>query len=315
MTDTTGGRKPAAWRLMDGVDRAVAALWPKRLHGLTGWLFLLPALALVFVLVIGLAVVIEFSLHELDITTYRLKEEYSLANYLQILERTVYLRILGRSLLAALIVTAITLVLALPYAYLMVRTASAGLRKFLLVALFLPFFIGQVVRAYGWLIILGKEGLLNSLLTAIGLPALDLIYNYGAVVFGLVQYMLPFAVLLITPAIAAIPEDVELASESLGAGWVRTFRHVVLPMAVPGLVGAAVVVFTLTLTDFAMPEILGGGTSDFIANAIYDSYFQISDPGLGSALSVVLVGVGSAIVALAFVVAGTGTLGLVGRRE
>jgi putative spermidine/putrescine transport system permease protein len=300
---------------MDGIDRAVAALWPRRLHGLTGWLFLLPALALVFVLVIGLAVVIEFSLHELDIATYRLKEEYSLANYLQILERTVYLRILGRSLLAALIVTAITLVLALPYAYLMVRTASAGLRKFLLVALFLPFFIGQVVRAYGWLIILGKEGLLNSLLTAIGLPALDLIYNYGAVVFGLVQYMLPFAVLLITPAIAAIPEDVELASESLGAGWVRTFRHVVLPMAVPGLVGAAVVVFTLTLTDFAMPEILGGGTSDFIANAIYDSYFQISDPGLGSALSVVLVGVGSAIVALAFVVAGTGTLGLVGRRE
>lgn len=315
MTDTTGGRKPAAWRMMDGLDRAAAAVWPRRLHGATGWLFLLPALLLVFVLVIGLAVVVEFSLHELDIATYRLKDEYSLANYLAILDRAVYLRILGRSLLAALLVTAITLVLAFPYAYVMVRTASAGLRKFLLIALFLPFFIGQVVRAYGWLIILGKEGLLNSLLTGLGLPAMDLIYNYGAVVFGLVQYMLPFAVLLLTPAVAAIPEDVELASESLGAGWVRTFRHVTLPMSVPGIVGASVVVFTLTLTDFAMPEILGGGTSDFIANAIYDSYFQISDPGLGSALSVILVAVGSAIVALAFVVAGTGTLGLVGRRE
>jgi len=315
MTDIPGGGKPAAWRLMDALDRAVAAVWPRRFSGLTGWLFLLPALALVFLLVIGLGYVVEYSLHELDIATYRLKEEYSLANYRQFFERAVYPRVLGRSLLAALIVTVATLILAFPYAYMMVRTASAGLRKFLLIALFLPFFIGQVVRAYGWLIILGKEGLLNSLLTGLGLPALDLIYNYPAVLFGLVQYMLPFAVLLITPALAAIPEDVELASESLGAGWMRTFRHVLIPMATPGLIGAAVVVFTLTLTDFAMPEILGGGTSDFIANTIYDSFFQISDPGLGSALSVILVGVGSAVVALAFLVAGTGTLGIVGERD
>lgn len=294
--------------ILQRTDRFVSIVWPSGLHGMNGYLFLLPAVALVFILVIALGYMLEFSLHELDLSTYRLKEAYSLTNYQTILDRPVYLRVLWRSLLAALIVTVITVFLAFPYAYLMVRTSSAATRKFLLVALFLPFFIGQVVRAYGWLIILGKQGLLNSILTGLGLPALDLIYNYPAVILGLVQYMLPFAVLLLTPAVAAISQDVELASESLGANWLQTFRHVVIPMATPGLVGSSVVVFTLTLTDFAMPEILGGGTSDFIANAIYDSYFQISNIGLGAALAILLTLIGSALVALMFMIAGTGTL-------
>lgn len=319
MADAGAGHKarhkPMSWRFMNAVDSTVSMVWPRGAHGMNGYLFLLPALALVFILVVGLGYMVEYSLHELDISTYRLKADYSLANYLTILERPVYLLVLWRSLLAAAIVTAITVFLAFPYAYLMVRTPSAAIRKFLLIALFLPFFIGQVVRAYGWLIILGKEGLLNGIITSLGLPPLDLIYNYPAVIFGLVQYMLPFAVLLITPAIAAIGEDVEQASESLGADWTRTFRHIVIPMAAPGLIGAAIVVFTLTLTDFAMPEILGGGTSDFIANLIYDSYFQISNIGLGAALSIILVIVGSGLVALMFMIAGTGALGTEGRKE
>ncbi|WP_422367274.1 ABC transporter permease [Pelagibius sp.] len=301
--------------ILQRTDRFVSVVWPSGLHGMNGYLFLLPAVALVFILVIALGYMLEFSLHELDLSTYRLKEAYSLTNYQTILDRPVYLRVLWRSLLAALIVTVITVFLAFPYAYLMVRTSSAATRKFLLVALFLPFFIGQVVRAYGWLIILGKQGLLNSVLTGLGLPALDLIYNYPAVILGLVQYMLPFAVLLLTPAVAAISEDVELASESLGANWLQTFRHVVIPMATPGLVGSSVVVFTLTLTDFAMPEILGGGTSDFIANAIYDSYFQISNIGLGAALAILLTLIGSALVALMFMIAGTGTLAVTEAEE
>ena len=274
-----------------------------------GWLLLAPALLLVGVLLIGLGWMLELSLHELDLATYRLKPEYTFTNYETALGREVTWRILARTLAGAAIVTGATLLLAFPYAYLLVRTPSAAVRKALLVALFLPFFIGQVVRAYGWLIILGREGLVNSALTGLGLPAQDLLFSYGTVLFGLVQYMLPFAVLLIIPALSAIPEDVERASEGLGATWPATFAHVVLPMARPGLIGASVVVFTLTLTDFAMPEILGGGTQDFFASAIYDAFFQISNSGLGAALAIVLTLVGSVIVALVFALAGTGTLG------
>ncbi|TCO74053.1 ABC transporter permease [Rhodovulum euryhalinum] len=305
---------PLSWRLLDGLEAAAAVLWPARLRRLTAWGLLAPALVLVGVLVIGLGYMLEYSLHELDLATYRLTEAYSLTNYQTILDRPVYARVLGRTLLGAVLVTAIAVALAFPYAYALVRTRSAALRKALLVALFLPFFIGQVVRAYGWLIVLGREGLVNSALAGMGLPTVDLLFTYPAVIFGLVQYMLPFAILLLVPALAAIPEDMELASESLGARWISTFRHVVIPMAKPGLIGASVVVFTLTLTDFAMPEILGGGTSDFIASAIYDSFFQISNPGLGAALSMVLVTLGSLIVAGVFLVAGTGTLGVRGAK-
>ena len=275
------------------------------------YLLLSPALLLILLLVVGLAIIGEDSLHQLDLSTYRLGEDYTLANYITAFSSSAYLTVLGRSLLAAVLVSVVTLLLAFPYAYVMVRTRSSVARKLLLISLFLPFFIGQVVRAYGWLIILGKQGVLSALLATLGFENLNLIYNYWAVLLGLVQYMLPFAVLLLAPAITAIPEDIELASEGLGANWLRTFWYVVIPLAKPGLVGALVVVFTLTLTDFAMPEILGGGNNDFIANAIYDSFFQISDPGLGAALSMILVTLGSVLVAVLFRIAGTGTLGIV----
>ena len=303
---------PITWRAIDAIERLAARMWPRRMHTYTGYLFLTPAMLLVGLLVIGLGYMADDSLRELNIATYRLSEDYSLVNYQTIIDRPVYTRVFLRTLLAAVLVTAICLALAFPYAYVMVRTPSARLRKLLLIALFLPFFIGQVVRAYGWLIILGSNGLINTALGHIGLGPFDLLYNYPSVIFGLTQYMLPFAVLMLVPAVAAIGEDVELASEGLGATWLQTFRHVVLPMAKPGFIGAGVVVFTITLTDFAMPEILGGGTSDFIASTIYDSFFQISNFGLGSAIALTLVAIGSLLTIAIFILVGTGTLGLAG---
>ena len=104
-----------------------------------------------------------------------------------------------------------------------------------------------------------------------------------------------------------------MAASSLGANWWRGFATVVLPMARPGLIAAGVVVFTLTLTDFAIPNILGGGTNDFAANAIYDAFFRISDSGLGAALAIVLTFLGSTIVGIILAIAGAGTLGMGGR--
>ncbi|MCG8354923.1 MAG: ABC transporter permease [Kiloniellales bacterium] len=314
MTDRSASL-PLTWRLLDGLESLVARLWNARFSAATRYLLLAPAVLLVGLLAIGLVYIGDDSFRELDTSTYRLSEHYTLVNYLTILQKSVYQDIILRSVAAAVIVTLITLALAFPYAYVMVRTPSRLTRKLLLVSLFLPFFIGQVVRAYGWLIILGKQGLVNQGFALLGLGPFDLIYNYQAVLLGLVQYMLPFAVLMLAPSLTAIPEEVELASDGLGANWPRTLWHVVLPMAKPGLVGASVVVFTLTVTDFAMPEILGGGTIDFIANAIYDGFFQISDAGLGSALAIVLVALGSSLVALIFTLLGAGTLSFVARTE
>jgi putative spermidine/putrescine transport system permease protein len=301
---------PISWRVMDAAEAIAAALWPARFGPAIPYLLLAPAILLVGLLVLGLIQIGDASLRTLDTSTFLPSDYYTLANYQRAMTESLFQTVATRSLVGALIVTVVTLILAFPYAYLMVRTPSAALRKVLLIALFLPFFIGQVVRAYGWLIILGNQGMVNEALGLVGVPPLRLLYNYVAVLFGLVQYMLPFAVLMLAPALTAIPEELESAAQSLGANWVRTFRHVVLPLARPGLVGAGLVVLTLSLTDFAMPAILGGGSQDFIANAIYDQFFRTSDQGLGSTLALLLVAVGSLLVGIVFTVFGAGTLAM-----
>ena len=299
---------------MDALEAAAAVVWPARFAAAVPYLMLAPAVLLVGLLVIGLAYIGDTSLRTLDTSTFLLSDDYTLANYRRALSESLFRTVAARSLQASLIVTAVTLLLAFPYAYLMVRTPSAALRKLLLIALFLPFFIGQVVRAYGWLIILGNQGMVNDALSLVGVAPLRLLYNYPSVLFGLIQYMLPFAVLMLNPALTAIPEELEAAAHSLGANWLRAFWHVVLPLARPGLVGAGLVVLTLTLTDFAMPAILGGGSQDFIANAIYDQFFRTSDQWLGATLALLLVAAGSLLVGLVLYLFGAGTLAM-GRRR
>ncbi|MBD0415554.1 ABC transporter permease [Oryzicola mucosus] len=306
---------PIRWRVMDILEQVAGKLWPRSFSAGLPYLMLLPALLLVGVLVWGLVEIGDSSLRTLDTSTFLMSENYTLANYQRALSERFFTTVAGRSLMGSLIVTVVTLIFAFPYSYLMVRTQSSALRKFLLVALFLPFFIGQVVRAYGWLIILGNQGMVNEALGLVGVTPIRLLYNYPAVLFGLVQYMLPFAVLMLAPAMTAIPAELESAASSLGANWISSFRHIVLPLSKPGLVGAGLVVFTLSLTDFAIPAILGGGSQDFIANAIYDQFFRTSDQGMGATLSLLLVAVGSILVGLVFMVFGAGTLAMGGDRK
>lgn len=300
---------------MDVLEATFAAIWPKGGGKYTPYLMLAPAILLVGVLVVGLLYIGDSSLRTLDRTTFQFSDYWTLENYTRAFSESFTFTIIWRSLLGAIIVTAVTLCLAFPYAYMMVRTTNNTLRKFLLIALFLPFFIGQVIRAYGWLIILGNQGIVNDVLGLVGVEPLRLLFNYPAVLFGLVQYMLPFAVLMLAPAMTAIPEEIEAAAGSLGASWVKTMAYVVIPMAKPGLIGAGLVVLTLSLTDFAMPAILGGGSQDFIANAIYDQFFRTSDQGFGSSLAIILIALGSILVGFIFTVFGAGTLALDGGKK
>jgi putative spermidine/putrescine transport system permease protein len=299
---------------MDWIEKLADVLWPRSMSRFTAWLLIAPSLILVGLLALGMIEIADNSLRTLDTETFRLSEDYKLDNYVKALASDVYDNVLWRSVFGAALTTILTLILAFPYAYAMVRTKRAFVRKALLIVLFLPFFIGQVVRAYGWLIILGNDGIVNHMIGVTGIEPIRFLFNYPAVIFGLVQYMLPFAVLMLAPALTAIPEEVETAAKSLGANWVRAIWHVVLPMARPGIIGAGLVVLTLALTDFAVPAMLGGGSQDFIANAIYDQFFRTSDAGLGAALAVMLVVIGSTLVGIVIAIFGAGTLAM-GRRR
>ncbi|GAK60114.1 binding-protein-dependent transport systems inner membrane component [Candidatus Vecturithrix granuli] len=276
------------WKIFDGIRWGQKHLVPDWVIKHIGYVLLVPGVILVGFLVLGMLNIFWYS-----VLTYSPEQfiihKFTLDNYIQFFKNPLHLKVFWRTFSISVLVTVFAVVFGFPYAYIVVRTRSNVLQKLLLVGLFLPFFTGEIVRAYGWLIILGKHGLVNVLLNLFGIANLNLIYNEFAVMVGLSQIMLPFAVLMLAPAITNINQDMELAAENLGANKFKTLCHIVLPLSAPGLVAASIVVFTLSMTEYAVPALLGGRLVNFSANTIYDTMFHVGDYPFGSALSVILV--------------------------
>jgi len=305
------------WWLMDQAI-ALKRRLPRRLYqqppNWIGYLLLLPGFVLVSLLFVGMVVVTVYSVLTFDpieILVY----EVTLENWRQLATTNTYHRIFGRTLALTTVVTVLAVALALPYAYLTIRIRSPLVRKLLLVSIFVPFFTGVIVRAYGWLIILGRNGLVNAVLGAFGIGPIRFLTTEVAVVLGLLQIMLPFAIIMIAPAIQNIDRSLELAASNLGADRLRTFRYVVLPLAAPGIAGATIVVFTITAATFAVPDLLGGGRVDFVANLIYRTLFDSANYPLAAVFSVTLVALASVVVFVIFRTLGAGTLGTGDLRE
>lgn len=274
-----------------------------------GYALIAPGVLVIGFLAVGMALLTWYSFLTYDtiqIFTY----EYTLENWGRLLKTSAFHRVFFRTILFSTLVTACCVVLAVPYAYLVVRTDRPLFRYLLLFGLFVPFFSGVIIRAYGWLILLGRNGALNWLLGTVGIEPLDIIGTPTAVIIGLVQYLLPFAVLMITPAIASIDPDLERAARNAGANQLETFRYIVLPLARPGVTAAAIVVFTISMANYSIPDLLGGGTNDFVANFIYRTVFGTLNYPFAAVLSIVLVLVASVVVLGIFRRYGTGTLGV-----
>lgn len=300
------------WRAFDLVNAAAERLLPARLAPAVPLVLLLPALLLVTLLTVGLLLVAEQSFHSVDPATFLLHRDYTWRNYRVLLARPQYLEFGGRALLAAVVVAGLCLLLGFPYAFLLVRTRSAALRKALICCIFVPFLIGPVVRAFAWIVVLGRTGLVNAALRALGLAPVELVYNLTGVLIGLTQLLLPITILILVPAITAIRREVEDAAASLGAHWLRVAWTVTLPLAAPGLGNGFVIVWTLAFSDMAIPAILGGGRADFITNIIQRTYVEAGDRGVGGALCVATTLVTLAIIGALFLAR---RLGPAGRRS
>lgn len=299
------------WRVMDAV-MAVKERLPVDLRDTSdrfGYVLISPGVLLVSFLAVGMILLTWYSFLTYDtveIFTY----EYTLANWERLLDTPAFHTIFVRTIVFSAVVTVCCVALAIPYAYLLVRTERPLFRYLLLFGLFVPFFSGVIIRAYGWLILLGRNGVFNWWLQSIGIETVDIIGTWMAVIIGLVQYLLPFAVLMLAPAIASIDPDLERAAKNCGANQRETFRHVVLPLARPGITAATIVVFTISMANYSIPDLLGGGTNSFIANFIFSKVFGTLNYPLASVLSIVLVIVASLFVMVVFKIYGTGTLGV-----
>jgi putative spermidine/putrescine transport system permease protein len=192
-------------------------------------------------------------------------------NYLRFLSDPYYLGILVNSCYLSALASVIAVVMAYPLAYAMIR--SAGLRKILLPVVALTFFVSAIVLLYGWLFILARGGLLNAVLMTVGLISrpIAMLNTNTAVVIGLASYAIPFAVLVLAGAINNVDESLEQASQNLGATQWQTFLRVTLPLTSPGLLGALVLGFALSLSAVVTPLILGGGRVPMLATQVFDS--------------------------------------------
>jgi len=251
------------------------------------WLLLLPCLAvLVVFFVLSQALMFEASLGR-RAAYGGIERAWSASNYLRALE-PLYLVILARSFVLAAATTLLSLLLAYPVAYWIGLRAPERWRSALLVLVILPFWTSFLVRMYAWIFLLRSEGLINTLLVALGLPALDLLYNDFAVLLGQVYGELPFMILPLYASMARLDPSLLEAASDLGAGPLRRLLRVTLPLTRPGVVAGSLLVFIPSLGAFLAPDLLGGARTVYIGNLIQSQFAVARDTPFGAALSFVL---------------------------
>jgi putative spermidine/putrescine transport system permease protein len=194
-----------------------------------------------------------------------------------------------RTFRICLIVTVCAVAAAYAIAYIWVRGTPAQ-RLVTELCILIPFWISVLTRAFGWVALLSNRGLINTWLQSAGIISepLTMVRNEFGVVLGMMHFLIPFAVFPIASAMRSLDERVFLAARGMGASRLRIFWSIFVPMTLPGILGAGLMVFVFALGFFITPAILGGGRSVMIAELIYLRLFQSPDWGLGAAISVIL---------------------------
>ncbi len=193
-----------------------------------------------------------------------------------------------------------TLILAYPLAYALVRTNSSALRSFILIVSVTPLFLGEVVRTYSWMIVLGNNGFLNTLLLQLGLldRPMQMMFTAGGVVAALVHVTMPIMVIMLAAALSHIDRNYEKAAESLGAGPVRVFLTITLPLSMPGIVAGFSTAFAWTFSAFATPQLIGGGRVSTVSTLIYQLGFSSFNFPFAASLSIIGLALSLAVIAL-----------------
>ncbi|MBE9205740.1 ABC transporter permease [Nostoc sp. LEGE 06077] len=213
----------------------------------------------------------------------------SLENYIRIFD-SLYLHVIVRSLWLALGTTIICLIFGFPVAYWLAQIAPKKWRNLLLLAFVLPLWTSSLLRSYAWITILRRTGLLNNILSNLGLPTLDLLYSIPAVFIGMSYSLLPYMVLILYASLEKLDKRLLEAAADLGANPMQTFWKVTAPQVSPGITAGSILVFITGLGDFIDPELLGGSSSMTAARLVYNQFLGVTQNwGFGSALSMTLI--------------------------
>lgn len=211
---------------------------------------------------------------------------FSLSNFAKVLQ-PIYLKVLWRSVVLAVVSTAICLLLGYPVA--MILSGRNLSKKNTLVMLFvIPMWMNFLLRTYAWMTLLDRKGVINSLLGSIGLPQVNILYTDWAVILGMVYNFLPFMVLPIFSVLSKIDKSLIEAAEDLGSNSFKVFSRVIFPLSLPGVASGITMVFMPAVTTFIISKLLGGSQYTLIGNLIEDQFMRVYDWNFGSALSIIM---------------------------
>ena len=207
--------------------------------------------------------------------------------YVRIFTDLYYIKVIAATLLLGAVVTVVCAILGYPLAYAIARTS--GLSKSLLIfAIVIPLLVNVVVRSFGWMVLLSGRGAINWALAVLGLPTLDLMYNWVGVTIALVHVLLPFMVLSLASTLETLDLQLEEAAAVLGASRSNIFFRIILPLSMEGLVTGSILVFTLCVGSFVTVMLLGSTSTMVLPLLIYQQLTIVSDWPFAAAMGMVL---------------------------
>lgn len=254
------------------------------------WALLLPALCCVAAfIIVPVASLGLYSFWE-RLPTGAVQQVFTTANWRELLGDSYYAGMLAKTLKLAALVTLVCALVGYGPAY-YITLLPPRRRAVLVTLLFLPSWISYVVRSMSWLPILGKEGLINSLLVGSGLlkEPLPLLFNEFSVVLGMVQFLLPLMIVNIYIGLQAVDRKLVDAARTLGATDIQAFFAVTFRIAWPGLAAGCLLTFILAMGAYITPQILGGPGTSYYANLVFETFVAQQDWPLGAALSLVII--------------------------
>lgn len=254
----------------------------------TPWFLSGPALVLfVALLLVPLLLTAILSFNVYDPVVGAKSGEFTLAHYVHVFTDSYYLGIFWRTFWMSALVAVICVLVGAPEAYVLSRMRNPW-RSILLLVVLAPLLVSVVVRAFGWSMLLGPEGLVNGMLGLVGIGPVKILYTETAVIIALVHVMLPFMVIPVWTSLQKLDPGVENAALSLRASHFTTLRRVVLPQVMPGILSGSLIVFGLSASSFAIPGLLGGRRLKMVATIVYDEYLHELNWPLGAAIALIL---------------------------
>lgn len=214
--------------------------------------------------------------------------EFTLKNYVRIFSDSYYLEIALRTMRLAFATSIVTLLIGYPIA-LYLTVATPRQRAWIILFVLSPLLVSVIVRTFGWLILLGSNGLVDTMLKSVGIGGATLLHTEAAVVAGLANVLLPFLVLSIATSLQAIDPAVPLAAASLGATPWRSFRAVTVPLSLPGVLSGLLIVFSLASSSFVTPALLGGANYKVLSTMVYQQAMVMQNWPFAAAFAVTLV--------------------------